>query len=264
MHYIATASEPAFERPVVLVHGAGLSYRYMLPTAKRLADRFRVLVPDQPGFGKSFKPWRTLTFAEIADSLAAWMDALRLSSAAFLGNSVGCQVIVELAVRHPERVSRAILQGPTCDPEARTFPKQFQRWRLNRRQEHRRDKGSIVIRDYWECGPWRLYKTLRYAIDDPLETKLPKMTCPTLVVRGDADPIVSQEWAEEVARLLPHGRLCILEGGVAHTANFEAPDELVRAVIPFLEDDSQPSKKQRAGGAGPEASPLDGPQERNR
>ncbi|MDQ3880940.1 MAG: alpha/beta hydrolase, partial [Chloroflexota bacterium] len=63
--------------------------------------------------------------------------------------------------------------------------------------------------------------------------KLPCVRVPTLVVRGGRDPIVPQAWAEEVARLLPRGRLVVIPGA-AHAVNHDAPAALARVVLPFL------------------------------
>lgn len=237
-HYVASLV-PVDPRPaVVLVHGVGLSHRYLMPYAERLAEHFRVFVPDQPGFGLSYKPRRILTLPELADWFPGWMDAIGLERAAFMGNSVGCQVLANLAVQHPRRVLRVVLQGPTVDPAGRTFAEQWRRWYHNRTEERSTDKGPIVVRDYWECGVRRLVRTFRHALDDHTERLYPQMRCPTLVVNGTLDPIVPRRWAEEVTRLLPHGRLIMLPG-CPHTANLEAPLELMRVTKPFFEEERQ-------------------------
>jgi pimeloyl-ACP methyl ester carboxylesterase len=69
---------------VVLVHGLGLSGRYMLPVAACLAARYRVLRPDLPGFGDSGHPARVLDVPALADALAAWMRAMSLRRAALI------------------------------------------------------------------------------------------------------------------------------------------------------------------------------------
>jgi 2-hydroxy-6-oxonona-2,4-dienedioate hydrolase len=51
--------------------------------------------PDLPGFGRSSKPRKVLEMVELADALAAWMARIGLPRAAMIGNSMGCQVIVE-------------------------------------------------------------------------------------------------------------------------------------------------------------------------
>ncbi len=115
-----SARRPAGRAPVVLVHGLGVSSRYMRPLARHLATDLRVHAPDLPGFGRSGKPRRVLSIPELADWLAAWMEAAGLRRAALVGNSLGCEILVELVLRHPERVERLVLQGRTPEPGART------------------------------------------------------------------------------------------------------------------------------------------------
>jgi 2-hydroxy-6-oxonona-2,4-dienedioate hydrolase len=136
---------------VVLVHGIGVSGRYLLPTAVRLARFCRVFVPDLPGFGLSTKPAHVLDVDELANALATWMRAIRLPRATLVGNSFGCQVIAALAVAHPAVVERATLQGPTMDPRARSVVRQVVRWALNSPCEPRTPPpslGTIVRADY--------------------------------------------------------------------------------------------------------------------
>src|SRR5919198_1118268 len=101
----SVASHPAQRRSavpnLVLVHGLGLSQRYMMPLARELARDCHVHVPDQPGFGGSGHPERVLDMAGLADALADWTRQIELPGAIFLGNSQGCQIIAHLAVRHP-------------------------------------------------------------------------------------------------------------------------------------------------------------------
>ena len=87
--------------------------------------------------------------------------------------------------------------------------------------------------DYVKAGMRRIRATIRMAIEDRIEDKLPGITAPTLVVRGDKDPLVPQEWAEEVVRRLPKGELKVLPG-LGHTINYTAPKEFVTALRPFL------------------------------
>ena len=68
---------------------------------------------------------------------------------------------------------------------------------------------------------------------DPIEEKLARVRVPALVVHGSRDRISPRGWAEEVARLLPGGRLVVLPHA-AHAANYSAPAELARAIRPFL------------------------------
>ena len=231
---VSTTPAPAGSPAVVLVHGLVVSSRYMVPTAERLAPHHKVYAPDLPGFGRSEKPSSVLDVSGLSHSLAAWMEAVGIGSAVLVGNSVGCQVIADLALRHPERVERAVLQGPTMDPEARTAFRQAARLALDGTREPL-SLLPIMLLDYLSAGLRRSFATFQYALEDPIEEKLPRVRVPTLVVRGERDPIVPQRWAEGVARLLPEGRLVVVPGA-AHTMNYGGPSELARVVRAFVRE----------------------------
>ena len=97
------------------------------------------------------------------------------------------------------------------DPQGRTARQQVARWLRNSRQEPL-SHGLISAREYPRCGFLRLIKTFRYALEDRIEEKLPRVRVPALVVWGSRDPIVPRRWAEEATRLLPDGRLAVIQG----------------------------------------------------
>jgi pimeloyl-ACP methyl ester carboxylesterase len=221
---------------IVLVHGVAVSSRYLVPLAQHLADHARVYVPDLPGYGLSdHPPGRDLTVTELADALLAWMDRIGLERPHLFGNSFGCQVIADLAARHPDRVGRLVLQGPTMDPHARSAWRQVLRW-LAVTPFERYSEGLVLLRDFWDLGPRRAVGMIRMALHDPIEQKLRRIVAPTLVVRGTRDAIVPRQWAEEAARLVPNGRLVVIERA-AHTINYSQPACLAGVVLPFLTDD---------------------------
>ncbi|MBV9121957.1 MAG: alpha/beta hydrolase [Planctomycetes bacterium] len=230
---------PASAPAMVLVHGLGVSGRYLLPTAVRLASDFPTYVPDLPGFGRSAKPSRILDLPELVDFLAAWMRGQGLSRACLVGNSLGCQYIVDLGVRYPDLVGWAVLVGPTMDPQARTLRGQIGRGALDLLGEPWH-YWPLLTWDYLRAGPIRTLNTLRYALKDPLVEKLARLDVPTLVVRGSRDPIAPQRWVEEMVRLLPRGKLLVLPKAT-HAANYTAPAALAQAVRDFLDANSSPA-----------------------
>jgi pimeloyl-ACP methyl ester carboxylesterase len=212
---------------LVCVHGLAVSSRYFVPLAERLAARHRVVVPDLPGYGKSPTPPEALGIEQLADALTAWLDLLDVERAPLVGNSLGCQVAVDLAVRRPERVAALVLLGPTMDPAAPTLAAQAR----NLVRDVVRESpllNLVQARDYLRMGPRRILATARRALDDPFEEKLACVEQPTLVIRGERDRICSQPWAERVAGLA-RGRLAVVPGA-AHVAHWSAPDVVARLV----------------------------------
>jgi 4,5:9,10-diseco-3-hydroxy-5,9,17-trioxoandrosta-1(10),2-diene-4-oate hydrolase len=102
--------------PVVMLHGGGpgasgwSNFRRNYPV---FAGRFRTLVVDQPGYGRSDKPpvkGNYFTFA--ADALAGLLDELGIDQVHLVGNSLGGGTAVRFALNYPERAGRLVLMGP--------------------------------------------------------------------------------------------------------------------------------------------------------
>jgi 2-hydroxy-6-oxonona-2,4-dienedioate hydrolase len=229
---IAIDLAPQEAETIVLVHGLSVSSGYMVPTAKQLAPYYRVYAPDLPGYGKSTRPKHILKVSELADALAAWMRAMELPASTLLGNSLGCQIIADFAPRYPELIKRAIFVGPTMDPRARTIHQEAFRLFLDMFCEPV-SFYPVLVGEYSEAGLRRTIRTLRSAFQDRMEQRLPHVQVPTLVMRGEKDPIVPQRWLEEVQRLLPDSRLVVIPGA-GHAVNFNSPEQLAEVTRKFM------------------------------
>jgi pimeloyl-ACP methyl ester carboxylesterase len=107
-------------------------------------------------------------------------------------------------------------------------------WRLL--VDTKREPPSLVAIEAFDllrAGVVRSWRTFRHALDDPIEERLPRLRVPALVVHGSRDRISPRHWAEEVARLLPDGRLVFLPG-TPHAANYSAPARFAHEVRSFL------------------------------
>ncbi len=116
LHYHEAGAGEAGALPVVLLHGGGpgasawSNFGQNLPV---FAERFRTLMPDQPGFGESDKPQvegNYFTFS--ARALASLLDHLRIERVHLVGNSLGGGTAVRFALNYPERAGRLVLMGP--------------------------------------------------------------------------------------------------------------------------------------------------------
>jgi len=232
-HASTDAPEPR-RLPIVMVHGLLVSSRYMLRAAARLAARYPVYALDLPGYGKSGRPPNIQQLPELSAVLHEWMGAVGLRRAMFIANSFGCQIVTDLALRYPERVDRLALVGPTVDPRHRTALGATARLLLDGAREPLTYQ-PIIMRDVWDIGPRRALGMARVCLEDHIEERLPRIHVPTLVIRGDHDPLVPQRWGEEAARLLPRGLLAVIPRA-AHVAHYDAVDRFMPAVLPFLDE----------------------------
>ena len=99
---------------VVALHGLGGTKGSFLPTIAALADRFRVIAADLPGFGDSDKPIGARYDARFfADAVTDLLDELGLDRVHLIGNSLGGRIALEIALRRPDRVARLALLAPS-------------------------------------------------------------------------------------------------------------------------------------------------------
>lgn len=223
---------PAAGRAIVLVHGIGVSSRYFVPLAQILAGRWRVAAVDLPGWDGSDSPPRALDIPGLAGELGAWLDAAEIEGTYVVANSLGCQVAVDLAAREPERFERIVLIGPTVDPRYRTPLRHAPRFLVDAVREPP-SLLPIIVRDYLRFGLRRFVATAGAALRDRPEDKLPRISAPTLVVKGQRDAFVSTDWVEEMVELLPDGELAVVPRA-PHATHYAAPRSVATLVERFF------------------------------
>ena len=99
---------------IVLMHGKNFNGAYWKTTIDALAkEGFRVIVPDQVGFGKSSKPAHfQYTFQQLAQNTKTLLDSLRITKTAVLGHSMGGMLATRFALMYPEITEKLILENP--------------------------------------------------------------------------------------------------------------------------------------------------------
>src|SRR5216684_3331336 len=109
--FSANAAEPAAREP----YGIGLegfAYPYPVNMLPLTNDGYRVVVPDQIGFGKSSKPSADLHFDTLARNTIALLDHLQIAKAEFVAHSLGGMLGVRIARAYPDRVAHLLLAAP--------------------------------------------------------------------------------------------------------------------------------------------------------
>ena len=220
---------------VVHVHGFGISGTYLEPTAALLAHRHRTFVPDLPGVGRSIRPERPLDLPGLAHALVGFCDAVGVERATFVGNSLGCPIIIEVASRYPERIDRVVLVSPAGGPNNQPLHRAARQMVTDAPREPL-GLVPIAVRDYLRFGfvrGWSLFQAMtRY----PTLERLRALTVPTLVVAGARDPLVRVDHAF-VFDGLPHVTAVRVSG--AHALNFSHP-ELIAHLIERHVDELPP------------------------
>ena len=113
MAYMDVAPAQPNGRTVVLLHGRNFPSSYWAPVIKTLNDAgYRVVVPDQIGFGKSSKPSGELHFDTLARNTIALLDHLQIAKADIVAHSMGGMLAVRIARAYPDRVQHLVLTAP--------------------------------------------------------------------------------------------------------------------------------------------------------
>jgi pimeloyl-ACP methyl ester carboxylesterase len=228
--------------PVVLVHGYGVSGRYLLPLARVIAARCATYVPDLPGRGRRGRLAAGTGISDLAGTLGDWLDVVELSSPVLVANSMGCQIVTELAVHRPHRVGPLVLIAPTIEPARRAARHQIIRALHDSAQEPA-GLVTLAVRDTARRGVASLHATARSALADRIEERLPHVLQRTVVVHGGNDRFISRRWAEEVAGLLPHGSLLVVPDG-SHAVPYTHPGLVAGVVEELIARNGAPAPNQ--------------------
>jgi 2-hydroxy-6-oxonona-2,4-dienedioate hydrolase len=193
---------------------------------------FRVITPDLPGFGKTDGQFFGTSVEALSDHLAAFARALGLTDAAWIGHSIGCQAVLQLAAQHPALVRALVLAGPTGgygkrrlhQAGALAYHAVREPWRLLK----------AVLRDYMRLSPFTYIGTwLKAAEHDPL-VHASRVKRPALILVGSKDRVPGKQFIKMLALMLGDVKVVELEGG-QHGLPIDAKAAFEAAVIGFLE-----------------------------
>lgn len=218
------------------LHGFGLSGRYLLPTAERLAGQFHTLVPDLPGFGRSGKAGDALDVPDLAHAAARFLDDRGIEKVTLVGNSMGCPVILEFAHHYPERLERTVLVSPAGGLYNQPLRRAVgQLTRDGGREPARMMK--VAVPDYFRFGVPSTFKMFRALTQYPTLDRLLELHVPTLVVIGERDPLMpGASRVQEVAAATDNHVLLVKIEGAAHAINFSHSGELAHLIRLFMAD----------------------------
>ncbi len=250
--------------PLLLIMGTGADRRFWAAQVPACSERYRTIVYDSRGVGKSTVPADpgSCSMAAMADDAAHLLDALGIAAAHVSGLSLGSTVAQELALRHPAKVKTAQLHG-TWGKSDEWFIRMIET--LEEPVKHGDMKAFIRYALMWITSPTFLAESpaavrgmeeaFLAAPPDPrgvlghihadkthdaLE-RLPKIRCPVLVTAGEMDVQVPPRYGRAVAERIPGARFHLFKGAHAsHLACVEMADEFNRLTLDWLASSGGP------------------------
>ena len=221
--------------PLVHLHGAGglrLTRGHEL-----LSEQFRVIAFEMPGFGSSPENTRTKTMPELATTMGRAIEALGIDAFNLMGTSFGGKTALWLVLQRPERVRALVLEAPAAirQPGAQSpsgTPEEIAR----RLYAHPERLENVPPPDpALRAKTQPLVQRLRGPDRDPeLESRLPGLTVPTLVLFGTLDSVISPAMGRVYKDLIPGCHLVFVYDA-AHAISTDRPEAFTEVVADFLD-----------------------------
>lgn len=238
--------------PVVFLHGLGGTRSSWGSQLRVLGRQFRCIAWDMPGYGSS-APLRPLTFAGIADRLAALLDSLGIERADLVGLSFGGMHALHTALRHPDRVRRMVLADTSpAFGMGGARPADWISDRLAPLEDGSTpdDMADRVIdaitaaplpaavraeiaAAFSEISSGAFRAAVHCLVAHDVRPRLAEISHPTRVIVGELDAETPPSYAQALAAGLADSDLCVL-AGVGHLSPAEAPEEFNRLVVEHL------------------------------
>jgi pimeloyl-ACP methyl ester carboxylesterase len=248
IHYLEAGSGPV----VILLHGLGGDATNWAPTIGPLAQKYRVIVPDQIGFGKSDKPLINYRVGTLVDFLAGLYKELKIERASLVGNSLGGWTVTAFALAHPEKVDRLVLVDAAgfaitgdldpkvlngLNPSTRAAVKEMMPLVFYNAQMFTSDAAvdtffarKMTAGDGYTIQ--RFIDSIGYG-QDVLDKKLGALKHPTLIIWGREDGLTPLAMGERFKKEINGSQLFIIEK-CGHVPQLEKPAEFNTALMKFL------------------------------
>jgi pimeloyl-ACP methyl ester carboxylesterase len=254
------------EPPIVFVHGLSGSWTNWLEQLPAFADTHRVLAMDLPGFGHSPMPREQISIAGYARTLDGLLAARGIDAAVVVGNSMGGFIGCELAIAYPQRVERLalvsaaglstynepaatralpalrrtqrVLAGTTAwlaaKSDAVTSRPRLRKEVLRLVAAHpERLPAALAAEQLRGAGKAGFLDALGAVLTYDVRARLPEIACPTLIMWGDRDRLISVRDASAFEELIPNARKVIFED-TGHVAMLERPTQFNALVSEFI------------------------------
>lgn len=220
-----TATAPAY----ILIHGIGVSHRYL----RRLHGELAAVAPtyslDLPGFAGTPRPDRQLSVADYGAFIAQALKASGIASYILVGHSMGVQFAIEAALYAPGQAQRLVLMGPVVDSRHRNVRQQGLALFLDALLRESPGSNWIVFSDYFRCGPRWYFTVLPVMMAYPTERRLAGINVPVLVLRGDHDQVAGADWSLQLSRVVPEGSFAEVRHA-GHVVQHLRPRQVAEAI----------------------------------
>ena len=218
--------------PVILLHGGLANANYWGHQVRALQRHYQVIVMESRGHGRSSRNQEPYGYDLMASDVVALLDHLKISKVAIVGWSDGAIIGLDIAMKHPERVSKLFAFAANSDPSGVADIANsdvFNAYIARAGEEYKRlsptptEYKSFVadITKMWESQP-------KWTASDLAAIKVP-----TWIVDGDHDEAIKRENTEFMAANIPGAGL-LIQPQVSHFSFLQYPDQFNDDLLRFL------------------------------
>jgi len=264
---VALIDEGSGEETLVLIHGLGTNAKAWNQNIAALAEHFRVIALDLPGYGKSDKGYFKFSMGFHAEVIAGLLDALNIEKAVLVGHSMGGQIAMTAALNYPDKISKLVLIAPAglerfTEGEAAWFKKAVNPTFVKETPIRNIDANAksnfyempdeaefliterIQMRkaDGFELYCYAVAKNVEAMVDGPVYERLEEIVQPTLIIFGENDALIPNPYlhggfTSDIGAIgkekIPNSRLeMIPECG--HLVPMEKPELTNRLIEEFI------------------------------
>ncbi|TAK57092.1 MAG: alpha/beta fold hydrolase [Dehalococcoidia bacterium] len=258
--YYEQHGDPASE-PLLLIMGFMMNAAAWASQVPAFAERYRVVAFDNRGAGRTTQPEAAYSIPQMAGDAAGLLDHLGIASAHVLGASMGGMIAQELAIRHPARVRGLVL---ACTTPGGPYSAGYGELRAGTARANEVDDVATALTpelvgeflgqlftpeflanpgpgfgqmaasfvQYPQTLAGLKGQAVAIAAHDAYD-RLGQIAAPTLVIAGDADPLIDPANSRILAERIPGAELRLMPG-LRHGFNVERPDEFNAIVLEFL------------------------------
>jgi 3-oxoadipate enol-lactonase len=219
--------------PVVFLHGNLETGEVWYGWVPRMAQQFRLLRPDLPGYGHSTVPanfdWTLANFAKV---VANFLDAIGVQSAHIIGAKTGGAIAMQFAATYPQRTRTLVVASGPFGPVDPKFENSSQQVRLGSAASKEEIAYFDKLRSETSPDTRRDIQKLLSVVN--LDDLLPRITARTLIITSDRSALQSVETVLRYQPKIPNSRLLVLTSDAYHVAVANA-DECVSNVLAFIQ-----------------------------
>jgi pimeloyl-ACP methyl ester carboxylesterase len=219
--------------PVILLHGGLANADYWGNQVRTLMSRYRVVVMDSRGHGRSTRNEQPYGYDLMASDVIGLMDFLKIPKAAIVGWSDGAIIGLDLAMHHPDRVSKLFAFAANSDPSGVADiagSPVFNAFIARAETEYQKLSPTPTEYKAFLAQITRMWETQpNWTADD-----LKRIAVPTWIVDGDHDEAIKRENTKFMAANIPGAGL-LLQPEVSHFSFLQDPEQFTSDVLHFLQ-----------------------------